>query len=306
MTTIHLTRALRQRGFSPDELGRLVRTGELTRVRRGAYAPPGPAPDSASLEPLARHLRLLAATVPQLSPEAVVSHVSAAVLHELPVWPAALERVHLTRDRSGGGRTRRYVQLHGCPLAPEDVVSVAGFQVTSLARTVLDLGCWLSLDQAVAAGDAALRRGLDCDQLTELVGRCGPRRGVGAARRTLALLDARSESPEESRSRVLLHLHGVPAPVLQFVVRDEAGRFVARCDFGWPELRTVGEFDGRVKYGRLLRPDQQPGEVVHEEKLREDAVRDLDWQMVRWTTADLTDVPALAARLERAFRRGRR
>jgi len=29
---------------------------------------------------------------------------------------------------------------------------------------------------------------------------------------------------------------------------------IAYCDFGWPAQRTVGEFDGKVKYGRLLGP----------------------------------------------------
>jgi hypothetical protein len=43
---------------------------------------------------------------------------------------------------------------------------------------------------------------------------------------------------------------------------------VGRCDLGWEQQRTVGEFDGRVKYGRLLRPGQDPGEAVAQERLR--------------------------------------
>ena len=65
-----------------------------------------------------------------------------------------------------------------------------------------------------------------------------------------------------------LHLAGLPAPVLQWEVCSPCGAVVARVDFGWPELRTVGEFDGRVKYGRLLRPGQDPGDAVFEEKRR--------------------------------------
>ena len=73
-------------------------------------------------------------------------------------------------------------------------------------------------------------------------------------------------------------------------------------DFGWPELRTVGEFDGRVKYGRLLEPGQDPGDVVYAEKLREDAVRAQRLEVVRWTWADLDDFAPTAARIRERFR----
>jgi hypothetical protein len=55
-------------------MARLTRAAELVRVRRGAYALPTDEP----LSPRASHLRLLAATVGQTSPELVVSHMSAA------------------------------------------------------------------------------------------------------------------------------------------------------------------------------------------------------------------------------------
>ncbi len=65
----------------------------------------------------------------------------------------------------------------------------------------------------------------------------------------------------------------------------------------------LGEFDGRVEYGRLLRPGQPPGDVVFEEKRREDAMRGEDWGMVRWTWSE-TDAPGVvAARVTRALGR---
>ena len=122
----------------------------------------------------------------------------------------------------------------------------------------------------------------------------------------MALLDARSESPWESCSRVTLHQLGLAPTSLQHEVRDADGRLVARADFGWEEHRTLGEFDGLVKYGKLLRPGQSPSDAVVEEKRREDAVRDLDWQVVRWVRDDLRRPEELRARLLRAFRRGAR
>jgi hypothetical protein len=55
----------------------------------------------------------------------------------------------------------------------------------------------------------------------------------------------------------------------------------------WKEQRTIGEFDGKIKYGRLLKPGQSIEEVLFEEKRREDALRDLGWQIVRWLWADI-------------------
>ncbi len=41
-------------------------------------------------------------------------------------------------------------------------------------------------------------------------------------------------------------------PELQRVILDEHGKFVARVDFAWEQHRTVGEFDGPIKYGRTV------------------------------------------------------
>lgn len=40
--------------------------------------------------------------------------------------------------------------------------------------------------------------------------------------------------------------------------------------------------DGKVKYGRYLRPGQTPGDAVFAEKRREDALRDYGLEVVRW------------------------
>jgi len=76
-------------------------------------------------------------------------------------------------------------------------------------------------------------------------------------------------------------------------------------DFAWPHLGVVGEFDGRVKYGRDLAPDQDPTEVLWDEKVREDLLRELGWLVVRWTWADLRHPEEWLARLVRALEGGR-
>jgi hypothetical protein len=302
MTRVRLTRELAADGFSPTELSALRRSGTLHRVRRGAYADsPEPLTD-----PVDRHRMLLEATVLQLSADAVVSHMSAAALHGLPTWNQELHRVHLTRNRDGGGKVRRYTHLHTSPLPPEDVVEIGGRPVTSLARTVVDLSRTLTMVQSVPIGDAALRLGLDRDDLSAIAARCVGWSGITRARRAIGFLDARGESVGESSSRVVLYQAGVPAPELQLEAFDPLGRLVGRADFGWKDHRTLGEFDGRVKYGRLLKPGQSTADAVFEEKRREDALRSLGWEVVRWLWEDLRDPSQLRQRLEMAFARGRR
>jgi hypothetical protein len=280
----------------------MTKAGELVHLRRGAYAEPA----DADLEPRLAHLRLIEATLPQCGPGAVLSHTSAAVVHDLPVWRQHLDRVHLTRDRQGGGQTRRWVRVHGAPLDASDVVEDGGRPVTSLARTVVDLGCTVPLTQAVAAGDVALTRIARAD-LERVLGRSAGRTGVGRARRAVALLDPRSESAGESFSRVVFHLAGLPAPEPQYSVVAPDGRFLGRCDFGWPDFGVVGEFDGKKKYGRLLRkPGQTAEDVLIEEKRREDRIRALGWIVIRWMWSDLTRPEPLLAQLRDGFARGQR
>jgi hypothetical protein len=297
---IRLARELVQSGVNPVAIRSAVGTGSLRRLRRGAYVDVAEVGD----DPTRLHRQQIVATLKQGHPRAVVSHGSAAVLHGLGVPRSALDRVHLTRDRRGGGQRRAWLQVHGHPLPPEDVRPLDAIPTTTLPRTVVDLGCSLPLADAVAVGDGALRLAATPEELEQVLASVGARRGIGTARRALDLLDARSESYGESVSRVLMLQAGLPPTEPQLLVRNEHGVVVARVDFAWPALGVIGEFDGRVKYGRTLAPGEDPVQALWREKLREDLLRDLGWQVVRWVWADLDDPSAWFARLERAFARG--
>lgn len=259
-------------GFSEDELRAFVRAGRLTPVRRGSYVQGGLPEDV-----LARHILQISAASRELAGEAVVSHISAAVLHGLRIWGVRLDRVHVTRRRRTGGRCGTLVHVHSAALDPVEIIMIGGLPVTSLARTVADLGRMLPFEQAVVFCDSAMfhkrpDRVEKVDVLAVLDHE--PRRpGTRAARRALAFSSALSESVGESRSRVAIAAAGLPPPVLQWEVHAAAtGAFIGRVDMGWPKQRTVGEFDGLVKYGRILRPGQDVAEVLVEEKLREDEI----------------------------------
>ncbi|HKF89513.1 MAG TPA: type IV toxin-antitoxin system AbiEi family antitoxin domain-containing protein, partial [Propionibacteriaceae bacterium] len=232
MEFLRRTSELRDDGYTPGELSRLVRTGDLTRIRRGCY---GPA-QTESPDPIEQHHRLVRATFPLVAPDAVVSHVSAAVLHGLPLFATPLIRVQLTRAEIPGGKARSAIQLHAASLDASEVAVIDGISVTTLPRTVADLARSLSFEQAVVSGDAALRLGLSRVEVEDGLLRMRRWPGVVQARRVIRFLDGRSESPGESRSRVGFLTSGIPSPEPQYEVHDERGRLIARTDFAWEQF----------------------------------------------------------------------
>jgi hypothetical protein len=94
----------------------------------------------------------------------------------------------------------------------------------------------------------------------------------------------------------------LPVPSQQGEVFEPGGRRIGRVDFHFDGI-VLGEFDGRVKYGRLLKPGESPGDAVFAEKLREDALRDLGFEVVRWTWDDLESPGQVVERVHRAIAR---
>jgi hypothetical protein len=99
----------------------------------------------------------------------------------------------------------------------------------------------------------------------------------------------------------MMHRAGLPAPELQVEVTAADGRALGRSDFGWHRGQLLGEFDGRLKYGRLLKPGETPGDAVFDEKAREDALRDGGSRVVRWTWAELAEPTIVVERIRRAI-----
>lgn len=301
MEPIRLTKDLYAEGYAYSELARLRTVGELRPLRRGAYSLDPRAPTDSRTT----HREQVHAAARVLTRnDAIVSHMSAAALHGLPLWQSDLTTVHLTCGRDGGGRRRRSNFIHIAPIEAHEITEIDGVPVTTLARTVVDLARGMSAFKSVPIGDAALRHGLDGDELAEALARCRGWRGIIRARRAVAFLDPRSESVGESCSRVRMAEVGLPAPELQVKVFDDHGYLVGRTDFGWLDRRTLGEFDGATKYGPLRRSDQTAEDVVLAEKDREDALRDEGFQVVRWRWDALKDPTILRRKIMHGFARG--
>ena len=293
-----IRRSLLQSGYSDAEILQERRSGRWASLRRGSYLD---AQTDVELDPVRRHELLIEATLAGLRRPAVVSHCSAAVLLGIPLWSTPLRIVHVTRrPPAHSGRSAQLV-FHAADLRPDEVLLKRGLAVTTPARTIADLARSLPFEQAVVAADAALRRNLTAADLEVATDRA---KGVPGSRRmlrTLQFADGRSESVGESRSRVLMTMTGLPAPDLQFEVFGDDGMLIGRSDFAWRGGKVLGEFDGKVKYGRLLRPGESAGDAVFREKRREDALRDSGARVIRWVWADLAQPERLAARIQAAL-----
>lgn len=283
-------------GMTPNDIRGKVRSGKLQRIRRGAYHE-----GEEELSPLNKHIQLIHSSLPGTHATSIVSHASAAVLHGLPVPAGHLGRVWMTRRSSGHGDGGRYLVVRASPLDDQEVTTLDGIAVTSLARTAADLARTLPREWGVIVCDAALRSGLSRPELAAALGRHTRLRGIVRARTVVKFADGRSESPAESMSRATMSRAGIDDPELQFEIFDANGEFVARTDFAWPELLLVGEVDGMAKYGKLLKPGQTPSSVIMAEKRREEQVRQQGFWLVRWDWTIASDHMLLGPLLRRAI-----
>lgn len=289
-------------GYTREEIRNLLKRGLWRRLRRGVYVSSA-LYDRVAPIPCELHLLHCAAVRISLARPLVLSHWSAARLHRLNSRRVETDDVFGTDPDEA--RTGRGYRLSGAQLPSHHITEVAGWKVTTAARTVVDLARVLPLRAGVVVADSALRLGLaNPESLRGAVLDCGHFEGIGQAARTCGFADAGSESPLESESRVELQLRGVPKPELQHSFYDSAG-FVGRTDMYWEDHAVVGEADGKVKYTEPY-GGRAPGEVLWAEKRREDRLRALGLAVIRWSSAELNASPAgIVERFWAAANRGR-
>lgn len=275
-------------GWSARRLDAAVRDGRLERIVPGLFAD---ARAWTEMPPWDRH-RAIARTASRTTPDAIISHASAAALLGLPMPPHPPQRATLTLlDDARTSREDSWRHFHRGATPPEQIWIRSGTPYLVPARTVVDCLRDLRPGDALAVVDAALRRGIVTPSGLRAM-REHQRRwpGIAVADEVLALADDRRESWLESVSAWSFHRQGLPPGVPQVVVLDERGRFVARTDVGWPEEGVVGEADGRGKYLADARPEEPLDELaarrVVAKGVREDRLRDLGLGVVRWETTD--------------------
>jgi very-short-patch-repair endonuclease len=275
-------------GVTDRDVDRLLEVGLLVGVHPGVYRHAAVAYDQTA--------QLLAA-VWAAGRAAVASHRSAAWLWQLRDVPRWRPEVTLP------GRTRkpvRNVSVHRTDrLDPQDVASVGGVPVTTVARTLLDLGAVTDVPVVrQATQDAVIRNLVQAEDLVcvlERVGRRG-RRGTAALREVVeaSFLDGRLESRLEQELLELLLRCSVPPPVLQHQLRCVDGRRV-RLDFAWPEERVAVEADGRRWHATTA--------DFERDRARGNSITASGWSLYRFGWSDVRDRRAgTVASIHRAFR----
>ncbi|WP_375497474.1 hypothetical protein [uncultured Jatrophihabitans sp.] len=276
-------------GWTDPAITRAVRSGHLIALRRGQLARSG-ADDRAT--------RAIAAT--HACTGSVLSDRSALDVHGLPVVGRWNGKPELTVPPGRVGSLTD-AHLYRATLWPQDVVSTDLVDVTSVARTLVDVARRFPTSTAVSALDAALHRRLvTFEELDDVVLRCWNWPRVARAHRAIRLSDARAESPLESISRLTIRWLRLPAPEPQVVVLDRSGYPIARLDFYWDEFGVAGEADGLMKYNEDGRA------MLTAEKDRQEELENLGVCFARWGWRHVTRQPhAMRSRIESAFARGR-
>jgi very-short-patch-repair endonuclease len=181
-------------------------------------------------------------------PDAVFGRRMAGKLYSLDgVPPPVLFEISLPAGRHPRSVPRG--KIYRTALAPGDVAVRQGFPVTSLVRTLIDLGASLPLEIGSRVIADALRTGRVSFAALELrmAGLAG-HTGIDRARRALASTDLKLESVLEGELLALLRRAGLN-PVAQYVVMA-GGRWVARVDFALPGIRLAIEADGYDTHAR--------------------------------------------------------
>lgn len=263
-------------GLAPDQLWRRVECGLLIAVHRGVYrhaaTPESPRTD-------------LMAAVLACGDGALASHRSAGrvwALREVPRWRPEVTVPGTSRPKATGIVVHRTDTLE-----PPDTARRHGIPVTSVARTLLDLGSYLPPPVlATTVEDACIRSLVSPPDLVatlERLGRPG-RRGARALRRVVSDV----VPPDDLDSRLehdlllLIRASGAPPPVTQLETVVGGGRRV-EFDFAWPDRRLAVEADGRRWHATSA--------DFQRDLARHNAVTAAGWRLYRYGWADVHQRP---------------
>lgn len=185
------------------------------------------------------------------------------------------------------GRTRPEAVFKVDDLAGTDVVLLEGLPVTSVARTMVDLGQVAGKPLLERALESALRkRHVTVEELSSKLSSVQKQWGTASLRSLLAERPAGltpTESDAETLFAQLVRVAGLPSPERQFSVRTRDGLY--RLDFAWPAARIGVEIDGAEAHasaGALVRDLRRQNSLVLVLSTR-------GWVILRFTWPDLVD-----------------
>ncbi len=274
-------------GISRHVVDRSVNAGLLVRPRRNVVVDAAVWGAAASWE---RHaLRARGTARAWHGAPFALSHHSALALLGVPLHGVD-NRVHVARLREGGSHRGGATQIHP-PVPKTFLTTVDDICVVTAPLATLQVAGTFGVEAGLVSADALLRT----DPVADLSAALAVARldnDEPRAQLTVRLADGRAESAGESRSRWVMRAAGLPTPELQAWIRNG---FRARVDFLFRAQRVVVEFDGMLKY--------QSEHDLRAEKVREEGLRELGYEVVRLIWAELDHPQRIRAKVLAAFAR---
>jgi very-short-patch-repair endonuclease len=260
---------LLEAGFPRHLVDRRVATSRLHVVHQGVYSVGhrAAAPDGHRM-----------AAVLAAGKGAVLSHRGAAGLWMLRPG-VFLEVTAPSFRRRPGIRIRRPA------IAPDEITTVRGIPVTTVARTLFDLAALLrphQLERVINEADVQGHTG--ALSLPDLIARYPGRKGIPAINAILGTEPAFTRQELEARFRRFVRHAGIQPPLFNAAV---AGY---ECDCVWPDHGLIVELDGRATHGTRA--------AFEWDRERDRILQASRWRVVRVTWRQLHDRPeAIAADL---------
>ena len=251
-------------GLSRQAVNRRVRSGHWRRCSRGVYfVDDRPFTDAARIR----------VAVWSYGGRAAASGLAAAWWHGLTRF--APEIVEVTVPRNSSGRRRSGSRPRRRDIAPCDLVDVRWLQVTALPLTVIEAA--VRRRGGVKLMDWALQRDVELRELWHAQMRNKGRYGSPAARR---LLQAASDGARSAAERLLVKLLR-EAGITGWRTNYPVGGY--KVDVAFPHPKVAIETDGLAVHS--------DADVFHQDRVRQNNITLLGWQVLRFTWLDLIEYP---------------
>jgi very-short-patch-repair endonuclease len=252
------------RGVSRREIGHRIERRRLHPVHRGVYA--------VGHDRLSREGAWMAVC---LTAKGTISHRTAGTAWEILSSPLLEATAPHSRRRPG-------IRIYRHRLEPDEVTTLEGIPITTVARTILDLASILPRQELERAlNEAEVRRHRSPVSLRTLIDRYPRRHGTAALK---AILEARygiTRSELEAIFVRLIDASNLERPKLNAAV--EVGRYRFECDCVWRAQRLIVELDGRAFHTTTA--------AFERDRARDRRLQAGGWTVVRVTWRQLRDEP---------------
>ena len=143
-------------------------------------------------------------------------------------------------------------------LKPSDIWTIDGVAVTSPVRTAYDCLRLLRRWDRLVVADALTHLGVtSVDELRAYFATQRRMRNLRIAERLLDDIEPKSESPMETRLRLVLTEAGLPRPEAQWEIKNAAGTVQWRLDLAYPAEKVAVEYDGAWHWKQRREDDRR-------------------------------------------------